>query len=440
MIAEAKSPASTKPESRNGRWLRWGSTLGRFATVQLVVQALNAITGLIVVRLLNKQDYALFTIASSMQTMLNLLTDCGINAGLFSIGGKVWNRHEDLGRLVQTALRLRRQMCIAAIIVVSPISLWLLLSNGASLFQAVALTAIVVGAVQFVTAAAVFGIVTKLHSSYGQIQQVDLAGALSRLVLVLTSAVVFLNAAVATLASSLSQIVQYVLVRRQALQLIHLDHRDDPRFRVQLVQMIKSQAFYFIFYALQGQLSVMLISAFGTTGQVADIGALSRLALIGAVFGAVINQVVAPAFARIQDRRNLLRVLGQVLLLTIAFGLACIALGFVFAPKILWLFGKPYRHLSKELVWMMVSVALGLLLTVTWAINTARGWLHATWLIVPLTLVTQVVLASWLPLSSVRGIILFSILAQIPNLLVSAWMCARGFARLGHESTSPPNG
>jgi O-antigen/teichoic acid export membrane protein len=427
-------PATVEPATK--RWLRWSGILGRFATVQLVVQAVNALTGLLFVRLLSKHDYALFTIASSMQAMLNLLTDCGINAGLLSIGGKVWTNPDDLGRLVRTALHLRRQMSLGALLIVSPISLWLLLSNGASVIEAAALTAAVVGAVHFVTAAAVFGVVTKLHSRYSEIQRVELAGAFSRLVLALSAAAVFLNALAATAAASVSQVVQCFLVRRQSLRWIRLDHPDDPIFRGQLLAMVKSQAFYFAFYAIQGQLTVVLISLFGTTGQVADLGALSRLGIISAVFGGVFNHVITPAFARIQNRQHLWWTFIRALLMTLVFGLMLVAVGRVFAPQILWLFGKSYAHLTGEVVLMMASIALGLVLALVWGLNTARGWLHATWLMVPLTLAVQLVLARTLSLSTVRGVIVFSILTQVPNLVVSVFMCLRGIAQFHGPSKS----
>ncbi len=422
----AFSPIVVPP---NARWLRWGGTIGRFASVQVIVQIVNAITGLLLVRLLNKHDYALFTIASSMQTMVNLFTDCGINAGLLSIGGRIWQDRSDFGQLVHTALRIRRQLSVAAIIIVSPISIWLLLKNGASILEAAGLTAVVISAVHFLTAAAVFGVVTKLNSRYSEIQRVELSGAFSRLSIVMAGALVFLNVLIATVASTVSQAVQFSVVRRQARRLIPPDSRENPEFRRQLVRMIRSQVVYFVFYAVQGQLSVVLISTFGSAGQVADVGALSRLALVGAVFGAVVTHVVSPAFARVQDKRHLWRVYAQALFSTCAFGLSCTAFAFVFAPQILWVFGSPYGHLTREVGWMMINIALGLVLMVIWGLNTARGWLHATWMMVPLTLVAQVGFARWLTFSTVHGVILFSIVSQLPNLLVSAWMTARGFAR-----------
>jgi O-antigen/teichoic acid export membrane protein len=425
----ADAPAATV-EPATKRWLRWSGILGRFATVQLVVQAVNALTGLLFVRLLSKHDYALFTIASSMQAMLNLLTDCGINAGLLSIGGKVWTNPDDLGRLVRTALHLRRQMAIGALLIVSPISLWLLLSNGASVIEAAALTAVVVGAVHFVTAAAVFGVVTKLHSRYAEIQGVELAGAVSRLGLALSAAAVFLNALAATAAASVSQVVQCFLVRRQSLRWIQLDQPDDPTFRRQLLKMVKSQAFYFAFYAIQGQITVVLISLFGTTNQVADLGALSRLGIISAVFGGVLNHVITPAFARIQDRGRLWRAGLNVLMLCALGGTGFVVLSWIFADPILWIFGSHYRHLRAEVPLMMAAIMMSVLQAAIWSLATARGWLSLTWAIPALTILAQVAMCFVVDLGSVSGVIWFGISSTLVAVLIGFAMVAVGYSKI----------
>lgn len=51
-----------------------------------------------------------------------------------------------------------------------------------------------------------------------------------------------------------------------------------------------------IFLCVQGQLSTWLISLFATSSEVADLGALSRIAILFAVIGGPVTQFVAPAF------------------------------------------------------------------------------------------------------------------------------------------------
>jgi FkbM family methyltransferase len=86
---------------------------------------------------------------------------------------------------------------------------------------------------------------------------------------------------------------------------------------------------------------------------------------------------------------------------------------------------------------MVVSLVLGLFLGVVWGINTARGWLNSTWLIIPLTLLVQVGLVRWLPLSTVEGIIIFGIVSQLPNLFVSVAMMMRGFRHFPTSAGRP---
>jgi hypothetical protein len=184
---------------------------------------------------------------------------------------------------------------------------------------------------------------------------------------------------------------------------------------------------YFTFYGLQGQLSIFLISTFGTVSKVADVGALARLGILAAIYNSVINYVVCPAFARARDRGQLLRSFMEAFVLCLVCGAIAIWFGWLFAEQILWLFGPNYMHLRSEVVWMVVSLVVGLFLGLIWGINTARGWLNSTWVIIPFTLVVQLGLVRWLTLSTVKGVIIFGIISQLPNLLVSSGMALQGF-------------
>lgn len=67
----------------------WGKTLSKFVSVQLVIQTLGFVCGILIVRTLDQQQYAYFTIANTMQGTMNMLSDSGISIGLTAIGGKV---------------------------------------------------------------------------------------------------------------------------------------------------------------------------------------------------------------------------------------------------------------------------------------------------------------------------------------------------------------
>ena len=85
--------------------LRQIRIISNFLTIELGVQALGLISGLLLIRVLDKSEYAYFTIANSMQATMNLLADMGIGISLSALGGKVWQDKNRFGQLISTALK-----------------------------------------------------------------------------------------------------------------------------------------------------------------------------------------------------------------------------------------------------------------------------------------------------------------------------------------------
>src|SRR4026209_766334 len=81
-------------------FLNWTKTLTRFLSLEAVVQALTFACGILIVRALPKAEYALFTLANTLQAKLNLLAHNGIGSGITAIGGRVWKDHSRFGQLI----------------------------------------------------------------------------------------------------------------------------------------------------------------------------------------------------------------------------------------------------------------------------------------------------------------------------------------------------
>src|SRR6478752_2012884 len=114
------------------RLIRSGRVVGSFVAVQITVQLVGFLSGILLIRMLDQREYAFFTIANTMQGTLNVLADIGISIGLVSIGGRVWTDRHRFGQLVNTALGLRRKLGLLAVLGVVPILYYLLSRNGAS--------------------------------------------------------------------------------------------------------------------------------------------------------------------------------------------------------------------------------------------------------------------------------------------------------------------
>jgi O-antigen/teichoic acid export membrane protein len=418
------------PERSAASLLRWGRIIGLFTTAQVFIQALGALAGLVIVRLLDKDQYALFTIASSFQTSANLLTDCGINAGLLSMGGKVWGDRQAAGRLVSAALRLRLRLVILGALIIAPLSLWLLTRNGASIGVAVGITVLIVATLQLMSAAAIFAAILKLNSRYSRLQLIDASTALARLGAIILAASAALSALLAMIATTAGQLLQYVTSRRAASTLYQRGAAYDAAQYGQLLALVKSNIAFSIYVAVQGQIAIFILGFSGTSTEVADIGALTRIGIIAALVTSVLNYVVSPIFARANHRAVLERALAATFIGVTALSTALLASCMLFPSQILWIFGPQYMHLRHELVLTALSLAMSLNLATLWTINTARAWLHGTWLLVPATVALQFALACLLDLSSVAQTLWFTILSQIPNLLWSAMLTRRGLKEL----------
>lgn len=397
--------------------------------VQLVVQALNAVVGFLLVRTMEKPDYAWFTIANGMSTALAILSDSGVGIAVTSIGGTIWQDKASLKGLVQAALRLRLKLAAIASVVVSGISLWLLLRNGAGVVTALGLTALVLAPIWQISTTAVLNVVNRLHSRTHQLQFADLAPAVIRTALTAALALLGgLSPLTALGAVVIAQLTQYGIVRRQVLPLlgVDLEPREIKDHAVRIWKMVHQFLPSSIFWCLQGQLTTWLISVFATTSEVADLGALNRLAILFAVIGGPLGQFILPAFARTSDRRRLWLITLALVSGIIAFSGLLLLAAWLKGDWFLWLLGARYAHLHQELLLVLAGMAIGNLSAIVWGLNNTRAWIRRIWLTIPVTLASQVVAAFLFDLSNVKGVASFIIASAAVQCCHALIVCGLG--------------
>lgn len=413
------------------RLLRWGTIFGGFAAVQLVVQTLNAVAGFLLVRTLEKPDYAWFTIANGMSAALSILSDSGIGSAVISIGGGIWRDKPSMTGLVRAALSMRRKLAALSSLVVAAISMWLLMRNGAAPLPAVQLTILVLIPIWCVSTTAVLNVVNRLHSRTIQLQLGDLVPALMRLAL--TAGLMWaggLTSATALLAVLVAQAGQFLIVRRQVLPLLGVETEGTgiQEYKRRIRKMVHQMMPNCVFLCIQGQLATWLISVFATSSEVADLGALNRLGIIFSVLGGPVGQFVAPAFARATDRKKLWAVALTLIAGCVLLGVVLLAFAWFKAGWFLWLLGSKYSHLREELVLVLAGMTISITSSLVWALNIARGWVRLSWLNIPLTLAAQAAAACACQLNSVKGLAWFVIASAAVQCIHSLATCFVGLS------------
>jgi O-antigen/teichoic acid export membrane protein len=410
------------------RALHRARIVGNFAIVQAVVQIIGFLSGILLVRSLSQGEYAYFTIANTMQGTINLLADIGISVGLISIGGRVWHDRHRFGQLINTALRLRKKLGALAIVVVTPIMYSMLVKNGASISYTVILIVIVLAGLLIQLSLGVLSVVPRLRSDIGRIQLIDLTGAIVRFLFLAALLFVFLDAGVAVAVATAVLLLQYVMLRTYAVGVVDLDAPENADDRREMIRLTKHLAPNAVFYCLQGQITIFLISFFGhRASAVAEVGALGRLAMLFTVLSNLLANVFVPAFARCQERRRLWWLFAGIVGAVTLFSALIMLAAQIFPQQFLFVLGNKYSHLDRELLLMVGGAAFGAIAGTLWALNASKAWVAGSWLYIPLTLGTQLALIPFTDFSSVIGVLTFNLFSVIPSLLLNIVLSYRGF-------------
>ena len=422
---EAPSPAYLPGWFGRTTLKKWMPILAKFVLVQALVQVLGFAAGLLIVRTLPKREYAFYTIGNTMLAAILLLADSGISSALTAIGGRVWQDSRRLGSLLNTALRLRRQLAVVTVLAVVPVLIWLLAQNGASRLTIFLLVLAVLAGSGLELITRIYSVALRLRSEIRQIQNQALVSALVKLAIVAAALFIFMNAAVAILSVVIGYAVQYAMLRRWVRREVDRSAPVDASMRAEMGSVLKKQAPHSIYYCLQGQITVWLMSVFGNADNVANVGALGRLAVAFTLLSTITAEVVLPAFARIQSVHLLRLRYCQIVSGYFAVSVLSVAVVAIFPRQILSILGHQYAGLGTEGVMMAGSAVVSTTVGLLWAINSARAWIVPPGFLIPCTLVLQIAMISFMDLSQVRGVLLFTMYSGVPSIVMSVWLAVK---------------
>jgi hypothetical protein len=407
-------------------WRDKTQKLIRFSSLQVLIHGVMALCGFLIVRALNKPEYAAYTIAASLQTLLSALTDCGIGAGLTAVGGRIWNDSARLRGLVHIGLRLRMRLALIAIPLVIVSALYLLRRNEIPWTETVELITAVLLTTAGIFLTAIYAAPLRLHALYTAVQKIDLLAACLRFALVALLAAVFLNALTAILATAATVTLQGVLLRKKTEAVLGEAAREDDSDEKSLIGLMKKQALSTVFFAYQAQITIWLISVFGSRDKVADVGALTRLAILFTLVGSILTGIVAPTFARCESLGRLAKLFALTVVCYLGFSGALLAGSLLWPQSMLWVLGGQYQSLTTEVPWLVANAVTAGLSGVFYTLILARGWVWQAWLVPVVTILTQASVIPLLDLNAVRGVLIFGWVSALPTLAVSIYMVGRG--------------
>lgn len=409
--------------------------LAEFLFSQGITMAGNLLYGILCIRLLSVSEYAEFVVVFAIQGSLVLLMDIGITGSIVPlVGENIENR-----QLIADYVASLRQLAHWLYAIVAPILVVaypFLVRNRHWSWQVIAgMIAILLVSAWFARVGAAYGAVLIVRRDRRQWYRAQMTSSLGTLSLLgIFYALHWLNGFSAILINVSGIVYAAGFNYFRARRLLRVTGVPSCEKRTAIIQLTTPAVPGVIFYALQGQLALFLITVFGRTGAVASVGALGRLGQVFALFSQMNPILVEPYFAKLPRSRLKVNYL-LALALAGGFGASVIVLAKVVPGLFLWVLGPKYADLRSEVVLVMISGAMGLCGGMMQSIHAARRFVYYSFVISNnvLTGLLEAFLIWRMDLSTVRGVLLFNILVGLPSLALATATALYGFARGGRR-------
>lgn len=390
--------------------MHWGKLISITGGAQVIVQLLGFLSGVLIIRLLPTQEYALYTLANTMLGTMTVLSDGGISTGVMAQGGKVWQDREKLGAVLATGLDLRRKFAIASLIVSTPILMYLLLLNDASWLTTTMIILSLIPAFFAALSDSLLEIVPKLHQSILPLQKNMVTVGAGRLILNALTLFVFPFTFIAILASGFTRLYGNIKLKKIANNFIDETQKPDAAVRKEILKVVKRVLPGAIYYSISGQLTVFLISIIGNSTSVAQLGAIGRLAMLLSLFSVVLSTLIIPRFARLKNdsvllMNRFLATFGLLILVCVSI----IGLFMAFSTQALWVLGDNYSTLKKELVLYVIGSCVGLITGFIFSLSSSRGWILNPYLYITVSIISIIIGIMVFNVSTLIGVLLFNI-------------------------------
>lgn len=400
--------------------------LGRYTTLQVLIAAANVVSGFLLIRVLDKPNYAWFTIAFAGQCIVLILADSGLSSALTYLGGPVHTEKAKLSRLYELIRQRRRLFSITALVLILPVTTWMLLKNEASFVDTAVILLMMSLASWASVGSALLLAVCRLTKDLNVVFKSESLLAFGRLLVYLPLFAFGSNVIIAMTLTAALQCFQYWTLNRSVHSLLGPPGAVEAQWPSEIARSTYSVLPITIWYCIQGQLITFILSLCASVDKVADIGALGRFAAVFALAYVPVAHYFLPSLARSTDPILLKR---RLLSGTVAFGLVMCLLcvgGYLASEPLLLLLGPKYSHLGNELVLYLGVLALSTFGQLIWGINFAKGWTHFAWVYIPVTIVLQIGLVGFIDLESVFGVVLLGLVGALASTGTALWLTLRG--------------
>lgn len=410
---------------------------------QGTIQLIQLISGFCLINWLTKDAYATFTLVMAIQSMTSVLVELTVSQSLTALIGSKIDDAKVVGRYVAACRFYRDRMLIVGSVVVLFVFLLIAPKYGWTDGLWFLLWLSVVVTLVFQARSGIYGPIFLLKRDLVSVYRIGISSGIVRFLL-LIGAYFFgvLSAPLALMYGALQ-----ACMSGWASKELTKNDLVNPLPKAELTfekKGILSQSVprmpSTIFYAFEGQVAIFLISFFGTTSGIAEIGALSRLGMLFLIFEQTGSVLIIPYFAKMEASRvkimSLLFIAGAIL-----FFFASSAFAYLLPEPLLFVLGDGYQHLKFEIFLIISASGVRVMTMVILSVCMARKYIFPWFSIidvVPLLIVMALGFAL-VDLSQLSNVLYLTLAMAVTKMLSTVFILFVGMRRETGAIRMQPN-
>jgi O-antigen/teichoic acid export membrane protein len=383
-----------------------------YATAQVVGRVLAATSALILVRALSVSEYGYYTLFLTAFTFICTFSDLGVTETLSYFRWRAGARQRPWVHYMHAVLSFRR-IVFALGLLGSGIYLFYVGGRiGRTPLVGVVAVAIMGFSAWFAIQSGVLTYVLKLQQRFREAYAIEISNEATKLLVVVSIWLAGLVSACAGMASVaagavVSATLATYLQSRQGVIAKPSSRQAYQRSRMVLRQITPVLPGT-IHFTLQGPLIAWIAAHYGSVANLAEVGAVGRIAVIIGALSGFTSAVFLPRLLSINNEGIFRKRYLQWWLVTLAYGGLMLLLIFTFPQPLLWLLGQSYESLNTELVTASATAVVATWGAYSWNVNRARGWTKYQPYRVPVMVIGQLGLFLTLDLATTQGVLLFA--------------------------------
>ncbi len=398
--------------------IRWMPLIFHFLGGQAIVQIINLCTALLVLRLLPINEYSLYIIANFFLNIGSSGSDLNLSTALSCFGARLVDEQVRLSGLFSLIVSIRKKLFIVMILVIVLTTPFMIQSHDLQPVIIISLLIPILFTTWFQQKLTLRTMVLNIHHDSKSLFQSAVTGSIIRLALTYFFCSNWPHAIVAVICTLISTCTASWIAKIKCKLYI------DERIKADKTQKENVKNFIYplipaaIYFTFQGQISIFLISIFGSSNAIAEVGALTRFGQVFSFLGILNGFLFQPAFSRINKKTDfIIKTLLVTFLLIVGFSLTLYS-AWLLPDWWLLLLGKNYANMQDEVLLAVGGPIASFFYGFFFTILTARAFTQGQYWYVIATLVVQVTFISLIGIDTTHKALQLNLANSLATVIV----------------------